>query len=210
MEELNQDRQDVLTELINVGFGHACGAMGEMLGTAVQMEVPTVELLKSRDTERGLSALDPGDVTIVSIGISDGIQGSATLVFPALSAATIIAALSGEDPTRFSDDELLSQYGEDPDDAVIEFGNIVISAVVGAVANGLHERVVFSRPVATYETMRDLAIRYVKKEDNQILFTVARFGINQINVTGNVCMLLQVESVARLMEALDNAMEGLW
>jgi chemotaxis protein CheC len=209
-QDLNQDRKDVLAELINVGLGHACGKMGEMLGMVVQMEVPTVDLLPLGKVRARLVELDPGEILAVSMDITLGMDGRATMLFPPVSAATFVAVLSGDDPTTMSEEELLHQYAEDPDGALTEIGNIVINGVVGSVANGLHERVGFSVPDTTKETMAMLLERYSGDKEQRILFTIAGFSINEINITGNVSMLFHVDSVLPLMEALDRAMEELW
>ncbi len=205
---LNNGRRDVLAELINVGLGHACGAMGDLLGFAVQMGVPTVDLLTLDEARAKIAETDDTNSMAVSLDISDGMDGRASLVFPPVSAAAFIGALMGDDVKNLTEAELLENYKDDPDECLTEVGNIVINGVVGAVANGIQQKVEFSVPQTNKCSIAKLISEY-SGEDERILFTIAGFSIEAINVSGNITMLFHVESVAEMMEALDRLLERL-
>lgn len=199
---LSDTRRDVLAELINVGLGHAAGILNQMTALPVRLEVPNVELLTLAELELVFTRRFGERISSVCLDFAGGFAGKATLVFPAESAVKIVAALNGLewDPDGPVPD---LPAGADPVGDLQEVGNVLINSVMGAVANGLHQRLDFSVPVATQQTVRDLVETKSAVNEEQVLVATTGFSIEHLRVDGVITLLFQVGSVEMLMEAID-------
>jgi chemotaxis protein CheC len=199
---LSETRRDVLTELINVGLGHAAGVMNEMTGLPVKLDLPKVELLSAEEIGLAFRRRLGERVSSVCLDFEGGFAGRATLVFPAASAVKLVAALHGlEWDPRGEVPELPA--GADPVGDLQEIGNVLIHSVLGAVANGLRQRLDFSVPIAAQQTVHDLVAKGVEDTPQLILAATTGFSVEHLQLDGLVTLLFQVGSVERLMEAID-------
>ncbi len=199
---LSETRRDVLTELINVGLGRAAGVMNAMTGLRVKLDVPKVDLLSAKEIELAFTRRFGERVSSVCLDFDGGFAGRATLVFPDASAIKLVAALHGvEWDPRGEMPEL--PEGVDPVGDLEEIGNVLINNVLGAVANGLRQRLDYSVPVAAQQTVHDLIAPGEEGTPEQILAATTGFSVEHLQLDGLVTLLFQVGSVERLMEALD-------
>ena len=102
--------QDRLRELLNIGAGHAAGALAQLVGRSFWMEVPRVLARES--------ALPAGDAIVFEVAGS--LRGIVALVIPAETRAALAQAVPG-------------MAGS----ALLELGNIVVSHVCSAIADTL-------------------------------------------------------------------------
>lgn len=199
---LSETRRDVLTELINVGLGHAAGVMNAMTGLPVNLDVPKVDLLSVEEIELAFSRRFGDRVSSVCLDFEGGFAGRATLVFPDASANKLVAALHGLEWDPRGPVPALPAVA-DPIGDLQEIGNVLINNVLGAVANGLRQRLDFSVPVAAQQTVHDLVTEGAGNRPQQILTATTGFSVDHLQVYGLVTLLFEVGSVERLMEALD-------
>ncbi len=204
---LSETRRDVLAELINVGLGHAAGAINEMIHLPIKLGVPDVKLLLPKETELYFASRFGERVTTVGLHFEGGFDGTATLLFPADSAGKLVAALHGVsfDPAQGA----LSLPAEaDLDDDLKEIGNILVNRVLGTVANSLGQRLTCSVPFSSDQTVHELIEDQARGATQEMLVATTEFRIEHLRVDGWVTLLFQVASVERLMAAVDEVSFG--
>lgn len=192
---LNETHKDVLGELINVGLGHAAGQLNELIGYQVYLEVPHVELLSIPEAEDRFEGHLSGPVSSVSLDFSGGMEGSATLMIPPESAAKLVDAIAKADD--------MDPASLDVSETMEEVGNIVINSILGAVSNGLHQKLDFSVPCTRRISVRDLVIGGTESEPEQILTAHTGFTIDQLEIKGSISLIFQIGSLQSLLQALD-------
>jgi chemotaxis protein CheC len=133
---------DRLCELVNVGAGHAAGALAVLLGRPIRMEVPRVRTAPRRgEPDRSsLTALGP-DATGVFFEVEGGPGGTFAVLFSRRSRESLLAALQGEAESRT----------EEAESALREVGKMLASHALSAVADLVGERVLPSLPVPALE-----------------------------------------------------------
>ncbi|MCK4305575.1 MAG: chemotaxis protein CheC [Candidatus Eisenbacteria sp.] len=202
---ITAEHRDILAELINVGLGHAAGQLNDMFGLPVALEIPSVDLLLPNEVEETLREKFGARVSAVSLDFSGSLVGTASLVLPTESALRLISALDEEDMDAVNSEPMPQRGPSEPDDTLEEVGNILINSVLGAVANGLGQHLVFSVPETVEDPMGRIAIAdNSTSEDSRILFAQTGFSIKHLLVSGSITLLFQIGSVDALLEAIDN------
>src|SRR6476620_11356463 len=97
--ELTDSQRDALTELINIGYGRAAGALSELTGYRVTLEVPRITMHRIEQITPLLAKLVEGEVASVNQVFSGPVAGNALLLIDERSAAMLSKLLSDEDST---------------------------------------------------------------------------------------------------------------
>ena len=71
---LNELQLDVMREIGNIGAGNACTALSVLLGTAIDMSVPRVQLLSYESTAQKLGGVDNAVIGL-QIEINGDLEG---------------------------------------------------------------------------------------------------------------------------------------
>ena len=98
--DLTTLQKDALTELITIGYGRAAGALSELTGYRVSLEVPQVAIREIAEIAPSLESVVHGEVASVSQVFSGPISGNALLLLDQ-DAAIVLSRLfdSGRAPT---------------------------------------------------------------------------------------------------------------
>jgi chemotaxis protein CheC len=197
--ELNSVQHDALTELINIGYGRAAGALSELTGYRVSLEVPQINMLRIEEVSAQLAALIHGDVASVNQVFSGPLSGNALLMLDDKAAR----ALSG----LLSDSASQTDVFDSGDREIItEVGNILLNACLGVFGNLLQVQVSFSVPrlnVATVGTvLRSLTVESCELQYGLMIHT--RFRLRSNDVTGFLVIVLGITSLDRMLRELEN------
>jgi len=197
--ELTESQRDALTELINIGYGRAAGALSELTGYRINLEVPTVAIHPVEETTSLLREIISGDVASVNQVFSGPVAGHALLLLDERAALLLTELLTDEKvPSRKIDTSVR--------EIITEVGNILLNACLGVFGNQLKVQVTFSVPrinvdsiegVLNLITVRDQELRYA-------LMIHMRFHLRAKDVTGYMVIILGVTSLERLMSELKN------
>lgn len=133
---LTGEREDVLTELVNIGIGRAAYTLSEMVDSNVGLRVPRVSA--DHGDAKGVSCPDRS-ASVVLQSFSGGVAGTASLVIPLDSARRLVAVLTNA-PTESE------EIDAEREGVITEVGNIVINAVLGSFGNLAALDVVFGLP----------------------------------------------------------------
>jgi chemotaxis protein CheC len=192
--ELSENQRDALTELINIGYARAAGALSELTGYRITLEVPKVAVHPIHEITMLLRDVVASDVASVNQVFSGPVAGNALLLLDEQAALLLNQLLMGQTvPARTIDSGVR--------EVITEVGNIVLNACLGIFGNLLQVQVTFSVPRMSVDsvegvlnsiTVRDQELRYA-------LMIHTRFHVRESNVTGFLVIVLGVTSLDRLL-----------
>lgn len=197
--ELNQTQKDALTELINIGYGRAAGALSELTGYRIALEVPQVAIHHVEDITPVLENLLVQPVASVNQAFSGPIMGNALLLLDKSSALVLSRLLS---ESGRGSDELDSNARE----IITEVGNILLNACLGVFGNLLQIQVNFAVPrfqVESIPRILDVVAQQSSEKLKYGLMVHTRFHVKSENVTGYMVIVLGIASLERLIVELD-------
>src|SRR5947207_845226 len=96
--KLDAPQNDALTELINIGYGRAAGALSELTGYRIQLQVPKIAMHPIEEISPLLDPLLEGDVASVDQVFSGPISGNALLLLGEKAARVLSGLLTEELP----------------------------------------------------------------------------------------------------------------
>lgn len=196
--ELTTSQEDALTELINIGYGRAAGALSELTGYRIQLEVPRVAIHAFEDLSFRLSDISNGEVASVTQGFSGPIAGNALLLLDEASALFLSQLLLDEHtaPREFNDTAR---------EVIIEVGNILLNACLGVFGNLLQVPVSFMVPRLRVETLfrvlGSIAMESAEKIQHALVIQT-RFQLRESNVNGCLVIILGIRSLDRMLVEL--------
>ena len=187
---------DALSELMNIGVGRAAGMLNEMLGSPIELVVPTVKVLRLSLLADELGQKPEDRFAFVRLPFQGSIQGTAALVFPPDSAAHLVAALTGEEPGTPDLDSVRAG-------TLSEVGNIVINGVMGSLGNLLRLPLNYELPTYLEGSPEHLLGHTLSQNDPTMLLAHTRFAVRDLEIQGTIILVFEVRSFDALLEAVD-------
>lgn len=193
---LTERQADVLAEVMNLGMGQAANSLNGLVGAHVELRVPKVSMLSSREVQRNIEARGWTKLSTVQLEFQGSMNGDVVLLFPQPSAVKFVALLTGEKGSHAAIDGLRRATLE-------EAGNIILNGVVGATSNLFEGWVSFSIPY--YRELRGAVpgIRDAGEPEVHIILTNAGFKVEQYRLEGEVLLCFEVNSLKQLLDVLD-------
>jgi chemotaxis protein CheC len=195
---LTGNQKDALTELINIGYGRAAGALSELTGYRVTLEVPKIAMHTIDEIGPLISRVVEGEVASVNQVFSGPIAGNALLLLDEQAALVLSELLT---------DERSASRRFDPGarEIITEVGNILLNACLGVFGNLLQVQVTFAVPRLQVETV-DEVLRSITVADEELqhaLMIHTRFHLRASNVSGYMIIILGITSLDRMLTELD-------
>jgi chemotaxis protein CheC len=192
--ELSSNQKDTLTELINIGYARAAGALSDLTGHRIVLEVPKVAIHPIGEVTEILSGVISGEVASVNQVFSGPISGSALLLLDERAALMLNELLT---------DEKAASRGIDTGvrEVLTEVGNILLNACLGIFGNLLQVQVSFSVPRMSVDSV-ERVLNSITIRDQELRYAImihTRFQIRAKNVIGYMVIILGVTSLDRLM-----------
>jgi chemotaxis protein CheC len=196
--ELNTVQHDALVELLNIGFGRAGASLSKLTQQRVLLEVPQVAIHPLSHLNQSLGRLVDERVASVHQVFSGPVAGDALLLLDPIAAATLTELLT---------DVAALSLDLDPStrEVFTEVGNIVLNACIGTFGNMLGVPMSFSVPDVDVTSITNVIDRMMETGDafRYALIVTAGFRLRDSAVTGYVVIVLTVQSLKRLLDALD-------
>src|SRR5688572_14166142 len=120
--ELTAERKDALTEMANIGYARAAGALSDLTGQRITLQLPDVTIHPMDRITPALEEVLSGEVTSVHQIFEGPISGNAILLFDRTAALALAELVTGR-PRGVA----LDGAGRD---ALTEVGNVVLNACV--------------------------------------------------------------------------------
>ena len=196
--QLNEVQHDALVELLNIGFGRAGASLSRLTGHRVLLEVPQVSIHPIHQLHAFLEEVVEDEVASVHQIFSGPVAGDALLMLDPVAASALKELLTSEPALPLALDASTREV-------LTEVGNIVLNACVGTFGNLLQMQIGFSVPsinVATVQAVLD-ALESSSDGFRYALVVTAGFRLREAEVTGYVVIVLSVQSLNRLLGAVD-------
>ena len=196
--QLTSSQHDALVELLNIGFGRAGASLSSLTGHRVLLDVPHVAIHPADQLNTTLSGFMKGDVASVHQEFGGPVGGDAMLLLDPVAAATLKELLTSEPALPLTLDASAREV-------LTEVGNILLNACLGTFGNLLHVPVSFSVPDLDIASIRAVVDRLIGVGDTfrYALVVTAGFRLRDAEVTGYVVIVLTVQSLTRLLVAVD-------
>jgi chemotaxis protein CheC len=194
--QLTQSQHDAVTELINIGYARAAGALSEITGHRIVLEVPQVAVHPIDEVAVLLGSRLNGEVASVHQVFSGPVGGNALLLLDH-EAATLLNQLLTNDPHVRADDPSAREV-------LIEVGNIVLNACLGVFGNLLQVQVTFAVPRLHVESLDRVlqSITIGQQELHYGLTIQTKFSLRDSKVSGYLVIVLGVTSLDNLISAV--------
>jgi chemotaxis protein CheC len=192
------EQMDALKEMVNIGVGHAASVLNAMLRSHIVLHLPMVEVLQISELRDKIQRLSQGTFSTVRIGFKGPFTGSASLIFPAKSAARLVDLITEGDSVAPDLDAI--RIG-----TLTEVGNIVLNSVMGSIGNELQQRMFYSVPIYLEDPLSVLLKDQSADETATLIWIQTRFASQDQQIEGEIVILFGTGSMELLMTAVDNA-----
>lgn len=195
--QLTTNQTDALTELINIGYARAAGALSELTGHRITLEVPRVSVHPIEEVGEVLGNSISGEVASVHQMFSGPVGGSALLLLDKEAAMMLNRLLTNDNAGRMLDTSA--------QEVLTEVGNIVLNACLGVFGNLLRVQVTFAVPRLHVESINKVlhSITVGDEELRYALTIQTKFSLRNSNVSGYLVIILGVTSLDRLLEEVE-------
>jgi chemotaxis protein CheC len=188
-----QDFDDAMAELVNVGVGRAAASLSSMVKERIDLSVPRMMTVRLEDLHTRLDMEDETFLSLVQQSFTGRMSGSASVLFPIESARRLVSLLT--------EDELSEEEVDlECEAALTEVGNILINGVMGTIGNmtGLQVQYQIPEYFECSSTSLGDSIR-----SQEILLAVVVISISGNEIKGHLILLFDLPSVETLSLAIE-------
>ncbi len=199
--ELTIDQKDALTELINIGYGRAAGALSELTGYRITLEVPQVSMHEVAHIAPLLDGVLRSEVASVDQRFTGPVAGTALLLLDK-DAAVALSQLLTDDRVNTA-----ATFDSNAREIITEVGNILLNACLGVFGNLLQIQINFAVPHLHVDEVAAVLAAVTKQSQEKLdygLMVHTRFYVKTNNVTGYLFIVLGIASLSRLLAELKN------
>lgn len=191
--ELTPSQKDTLTELINIGYARAAGALSDLTGHRISLAVPEVAVHDISQIGPLLHEVIDGEITCVNQFFGGSIDGNAILLLDK-AASLLLNRLLTDRPQAGALDEAAREV-------IIEVGNIVLNACLGVFGNLLQVQISFSVPQLQVDDVQHImnSVRIQDQAFRYALMIHTRFHLRASDVSGYLVIILGVTSLERVL-----------
>jgi chemotaxis protein CheC len=200
--KLSAVQADAIQELGNIGAAHAATTLSQMLGSTVQMSVPAIKA-----------------VDIAELGTQMGEEQAAMVAFELQGeiphGGFVIFYITKESAIRLTNTmlgltDMNRTMNEMDESAIIEVGNIMVSAFLDATAELLGFVMLPSPPALTIDmahaAMSSLIAGMGEEVDEVLLFST-ELTCDEHKIDSDIIMMPENSTLARIVELLENMMK---
>ncbi len=203
VQPLTAKDRDALTEIANIGAGHATVALTQMTGTVLRMTATTGDLLPLGEiTPR----IGPPDRPLLGLyfRIFGQTRGSLLVAFSGEATGWMLETLTGKPPAGLV-------LGEMQRSAALEVGNILASAYLSAISNFLDLSLLPSIPDLAWDmtgAICDLMLGERAGHEDHAPAFYSTFGDAQRRLTGHYLLMPDQSSLSALLARINQRGEG--
>lgn len=195
MIEITELQRDALAEMFNIGVGRAAEGLSSMVGEQIFLSAPEIHLLDREQAARSLFGSQLQKLSAVQRTFTGPFVAQAMLVFPENNALEIVRLMIGE---HIGLDEL----AEFSQEAMSEIGNIVLNAIISALADLFQIEMHGSLPEHSFGYGPPLL--FAHHHDNIVMVIQVDLIIRAQHIQGQIVFLLSVSSLDNLIACIDH------
>ena len=203
MKQLSEMQTDALTEIFNIGAGRAAASLSEIVGDAVNLSVPRIQLYQSSEINASTLSLDSPRIGAVKQHFSGPFNADAMLLFTEDRALEIVHDMMGSQVG-------IEDVAEFEQEAMSELGNIILNACLSSMADMLELTLDSSLPVYSVGAT-NAVLQQIISDANQPLMLVLHIDLSIENrhSQGYLVFLLSSSSLQKLLAHIDRFIAGL-
>ncbi len=202
--KLSTVQADAIQELGNIGAAHAATTLSQMLGSSVEMSVPAI---KSIDIAELGNYMGEEPAAMVAFELQGEIPHGGYIVFY-ISRESAIRLTN----TMLGLTEMNRTMNEMDESALLEVGNIMVSAFLDATAELLGFIMLPSPPSLTIDmahaAMSSLVAQMGEEVDEVLLFST-ELVCEEHKIDSDIIMMPENSTLARIVEQMENMMKGI-
>jgi chemotaxis protein CheC len=200
--KLSTIQSDAIQELGNIGAAHAATTLSQMLGSTIEMSVPAVTIV---DLSHLADYMGEESAAMVAFELQGDIAHGGYILFyitreSAIRMTNTMLGLTGTNRP-------LSEMDES---ALLEVGNIMVSAFLDATAELLGFVMLPSPPALTIDmahaAMQSL-IAQMQEETNEVLLFSTELICEEYKVDSDIIMMPERSTLNKIIELLENMMK---
>lgn len=200
---LNQDQQETIVELMNIGVGRAAAALSKLVQDEVLLSVPKVDFVGIKTAESRFAEILPVALAGVTQNFSGFISGKAALIFPEERSLELVRIVVGHELTA-------SEISELEQDTLAELGNILLNSCLATLANILHREIHTSLPEAYNGNCQNMLKLLCEQDDSIIMLVQVDFSLLQRELQGYLAFIIDLRTASGLHDALNEYLEKLF
>lgn len=201
--KLSAVQADAIQELGNIGAAHAATTLSIMLGSTIEMSVPSIKVV---DLSQLGEYMGEESAAMVAFELQGEIPHGGYILFYITreSAVRLTNTMLGLTETNRSLDEM-------DQSALLEVGNIMVSAFLDATAELLGLVMLPSPPSLTVDmahaAMQSL-IAQLHEETNEVLLFSTELVCEEHRIDSDIIMMPETSTLVRIVELLENMVKG--
>jgi len=194
---------DSLKELANIGAAHSATTLSQMVSSQIDMSVPDIDLV---DISRVGDLISDNITTMVIFELQGDVPNGGYLVLelPGESAARMAGILVGSTDTN-------NHFTEMEQSAILEVGNIMISAFLSAASDLLGFIMLPSPPILVVDmahaAITSLIAQMTMDVDDVLLFRV-QLNTPENDISGNMLIFLEVGMLEKIAARMKEMVAG--
>ena len=200
--KLSAVQADAIQELGNIGAAHAATTLSQMLGSTIEMSVPAIRVVELSQLGQNMGE---ESAAMVAFELQGDIPHGGYILFYITreSAVRMTNTMLGQTETN----RPLSEMDES---ALLEVGNIMVSAFLDATAELLGFVMLPSPPALTIDmahaAMQSL-IAQMQEETDEVLLFSTELVCEEYKVDSDIIMMPERSTLLRIIELLENMMK---
>lgn len=200
MFDLRPEVRDALTEIFNIGIGHAAGVLSELVHDEILLTVPELGVTRHTDFVSLAGTLWSEPASIVRQSFQGPFRGDALLIFPARESLELVRILLAE-PTPIESMTELER------EALLEVGNIILNACLSCIADLLEQEITNALPLYLESDPGTLVKSLVADPDWYVIFIRIDFTVKRQNMRGNILFVLDVPAADAFGAAVEKLVD---
>jgi chemotaxis protein CheC len=200
--KLSAVQADAIQELGNIGAAHAATTLSQMLGSTIEMSVPAIKVV---DLSQLGQYMGEESAAMVAFELQGDIPHGGYILFYITRESAVRMT-----NTMLGQTEINRPLSEMDESALLEVGNIMVSAFLDATAELLGFVMLPSPPALTIDmahaAMQSL-IAQMQEETNEVLLFSTELVCEEYKVDSDIIMMPERSTLMRIIELLENMMK---
>ncbi len=200
--KLSAVQADAIQELGNIGAAHAATTLSQMLGSSIEMSVPAIRVV---DLSQLGQYMGEESAAMVAFELQGDIPHGGYILFYITRESAVRMT-----NTMLGQTEINRPLSEMDESALLEVGNIMVSAFLDATAELLGFVMLPSPPSLTIDmahaAMQSLIAQMQEETDEVILFST-ELVCEEYKVDSDIIMMPERSTLIRIIELLENMMK---
>lgn len=196
--QIDEQCEDVLREVGNIGGGHAITTLSQMLGDTIEMCVPVCQVVE----KNSLGTLFNDTISLYA-GVSMEFQGNLECMIVLLLknefTSFILKQVADEDVAD------VSHMTDMQKSAVCEIGNIICNSYVTALASLMDMSLNISVPTMTVNTGEQILKKFIsqyKENEDKLLFVTTTFCCHEQELDSHILLHPTGKSLDEILSRL--------